>query len=123
MDTSDIPAALDRIDPSASVDKAFGEPIQTDHGTIIPVARVVSGFGSGFGLGTNGDSSGGGGRGGGVSVSPLGVIAVEEDASRFIRTSGSAKRYGAVLMMGLLAGAGLGAAMAKFIANRTARHD
>lgn len=118
MDKSDITATLDRIHPSASVDKAFGEPIETARGTIIPVARVASGFGSGFGFGGDDESSGGGGRGGGVAVSPLGVIAVEGDESRFIRTSGGAKRIGGALGAGVLAGVAVGIAFAKFLARR-----
>ncbi len=115
MDTSDISATLDRIDPSASVDKAFGDPIETAQGTIIPVARVISGFGSGFGLGGDGESSGGGGRGGGVAVSPIGVIAVEADESRFIRTAGGTKRVGAAIAAGVLAGIAIGVAVTRIL--------
>lgn len=118
MDTSDISTTLDRIDPSVSINKAFGEPIETAHGTIIPVARIASGFGSGFGFGGDDESSGGGGRGGGVAVSPLGVIAVEEAESRFIPTTGGAKRVGAAIGAGLLAGLAIGIALSKFLARR-----
>lgn len=65
-----------------TVRRAFGEPIERDGVTLVPVARVSGGSGYGHGEGdvpagdgTSGTGSGGGG-GFGVSVSPVGVYVI-----------------------------------------------
>jgi hypothetical protein len=53
----------------ASVKTVFGEPIETQGKTIIPVARISYGYGAGAGTGGVGDTQArgeGGGGGGGV---------------------------------------------------------
>jgi uncharacterized spore protein YtfJ len=77
----------------------FGEPIERNGHTLIPVARVNFGYGLGFGGGSgskigpsgNGSSStdvgdvgegGGGGGGGGGSSSPVAVIDISGDGIR-----------------------------------------
>jgi uncharacterized spore protein YtfJ len=71
-----------------TVRRAFGEPIERDGVTLVPVARVVGGSGYGHGEGegpcqsgdgtaTSGGSGGGGGFG--VHVSPMGVFVIRGD--------------------------------------------
>lgn len=65
------------------VRRAFGEPIERDGVTLVPVARVAGGTGFGGGDGTIDEgvddpsrSGSGGGGGLGVSVTPVGVYVV-----------------------------------------------
>ena len=70
----------------------FGEPIETQGKTIIPVAKVGFGFGAGAGRGNHsGDDEDPGDRreegfggGGGVGARPVGVVEVTPDATRMI---------------------------------------
>ena len=65
------------------VRRAFGEPVERDGVTLVPVARVFGGTGFGGGDGTVDESgetarSGSGGGGGlGVGVTPVGVYVVK----------------------------------------------
>src|SRR5689334_9316108 len=57
----------------ADASSVFGEPVQREDLTVIPVARARFGFGGGAGSGRqDGGEGGGGGGGGGASVSPIG---------------------------------------------------
>jgi uncharacterized spore protein YtfJ len=67
----------------------FGDPVQHEGVTVIPVAKARFGFGGGGGSGTregqpSGEGSGGGG-GGGVAVSPIGYIELHEGTAEFKR--------------------------------------
>ena len=70
-----------------TVRRAFGEPIERDGVTLVPVARVSGGSGYGHGEGdvparTAGEATGsgsGGGGGFGVNVSPIGVFVIRGD--------------------------------------------
>lgn len=64
----------------ASVARVFGEPIERDGVTVIPVAMVGAGGGGG---GSTGDGPGGSGGGAGVGARPLGVIEITAAGSRF----------------------------------------
>jgi uncharacterized spore protein YtfJ len=86
---------IETIRDRAGVDTAFGEPIERGNRTVIPVARVVYGFGGGFGEGAEiaEESEGeemaetggsGGGGGGGAMTRPLGVIEVTDVETRFV---------------------------------------
>ena len=90
----------------ASVKAIYGEPISAQGKTIIPVAKIMYGFGGGAGTGGVGDRSAqgeGGGGGGGVRAIPMGVIEVSDQPTRFVPISDKKKLIGAVL-----AGIGLG---------------
>src|SRR6187397_1497248 len=82
---------LDRIAQTvgqkAQVSTIFGEPVQREHVTVIPVAKARFGFGGGGGSGARGegDEGSGGGGGGGVVVSPVGYIEVRDDGAEFKR--------------------------------------
>ena len=82
----------ERVQSTASVKTVYDEPISAEGKTIIPVARVVYGFGAGGGGSQSGQpaSDDGGeplqavGGGGGVSVTPLGFIEVTASETRFV---------------------------------------
>src|SRR5438132_8972675 len=76
------PSLLERIAQSIHVDakQVYGEPVERDGTTIIPVARVQWGFGGG-GLRRGAGERGGGG--GGVRATPAGYIELRDGASRF----------------------------------------
>jgi uncharacterized spore protein YtfJ len=68
------------------VSTIFGEPVQREHVTVIPVAKARFGFGGGGGSGSRErDEGSGGGGGGGVAVSPVGYIEVRDDGAEFKR--------------------------------------
>lgn len=58
----------------------FGEPVEREGVTVIPVARAAYGFGGGGGK--KGEEEGSGG-GGGVAMKPVGYIEIRNDKTRF----------------------------------------
>jgi len=69
----------------ASVQAVFGDPIERDTLTVIPVARVRWGFGGGAGSADgppSGPASGSGG-GGGVAADPVGYLEIGPDGAVF----------------------------------------
>ncbi len=70
----------ERLGASVRSTSAFGEPVERDGVTVIPVSRVAWGFGGG---GSIGDAQGGSGGGGGNLVTPLGYIEVRDDGTEF----------------------------------------
>jgi uncharacterized spore protein YtfJ len=106
---------LDRLRESASVKAVYGEPIEAQGKTIIPIAKVGYGFGGGSGQGTrekdappDAEKVGEGmGMGGGVGAKPLGVLEVTPQTTRFIPFGGRGRLLGA-LAAGLLVGLWLG---------------
>ena len=93
MDITDtIEGVKSALSDRLSAQTAYGEPVQVDGVTVIPVARVMLGFGAGGGVGEAKRSSdgedapaptGGGGGGGGV-VQPLGFIEVTSTGARWV---------------------------------------
>jgi uncharacterized spore protein YtfJ len=84
----------ERIGAKASVTAVFGEPIERDGLTVIPVAKVRWGFGGGAGSGPmagglaieSADSAArtsGQGGGGGITADPVGWIEIGPDGAEF----------------------------------------
>ena len=73
----------------ANVSTLFGEPVEREGVTVIPVAKARFGFGGGAGGGGahGGDEGSGGGGGGGALVSPVGYIELRGGNARFRRIS------------------------------------
>ena len=109
---------VEQLQRSASVETVYGEPVETDSRTVIPVAKVAYGFGSGSGPapdenegekegGEKGkekdEGSAGMGIGGGVSATPAGALEITETTTRFVRFS-DPKRMLAWFVGGLLVG-------------------
>jgi len=97
----------DRLHGSASVRSVYGEPVETQGKTIIPVAKVAYGFGGGYGETKGDDKEGrdkeGGGMGGGIAVKPVGIVEVTKEETRFISFSGKKKLAG-MLILGFILG-------------------
>jgi uncharacterized spore protein YtfJ len=98
---------LERIHAGANVKTVYGEPVEAQGKTIIPVAKVAYGFGAGYGD-TEKDKKGGsgkegGGLGAGVRAKPVGVIEVTKNDTRFIPAT-SGKKIAALLAVGFIAG-------------------
>src|SRR5215475_13762629 len=81
---------LDQIGQSvgkrAQVSTVFGEPVEREGLTVIPVAKARFGFGGGGGSGgPPGKEGSGGGGGGGGMVTPIGFIEVRAGGAEFKR--------------------------------------
>ena len=85
-----IGTMAEKLGAVAKAATVFGEPVERDGITVIPVAKARWGFGGGAGQrkdegGTQEDGAGGGG---GVQVTPVGFIEIKNRAANFrpIRT-------------------------------------
>ena len=74
------------VGDKANASTVFGEAVEREGITVIPVARARFGFGGGGGAGgREGEEGSGGGGGGGAIVSPVGYIEVRDGAAQFRR--------------------------------------
>lgn len=79
---------------SATVKSVFGDPIQVEGKTVVPIAKVAYGFGAGGGTGprkhhgagpdNSGEKAEGGGGGGGVRAYPAGALEITATGTRFV---------------------------------------
>jgi uncharacterized spore protein YtfJ len=69
-----------QVGGKAGAKGVFGDPVERDGVTVIPVARVRWGFGGGGGASPEGSGSGGGG---GVGADPIGYIEVTSAGATF----------------------------------------
>ena len=83
----DLFGRVSEIHQRASAKTVFGEPIQVNGRTVIPVARVQYGFG--FGAGRDKETEEGeeefkegGGGGGGLSVRPIAVLEITDKETK-----------------------------------------
>jgi uncharacterized spore protein YtfJ len=77
------------VGDKARVSTVFGEPVEREGTTVIPVAKARFGFGGGGGAGAHdGDEGSGGGGGGGAWVSPVGYIELRGGTAQFKRITG-----------------------------------
>jgi uncharacterized spore protein YtfJ len=92
----------DRLGQHASAKAVFGDPIERDGITVIPVAKIRMGFGGGGGSGTgkHEDSGEGGGGGGGLTASPLGYIELSAAGAEFRKIQATAELWPVVLAGG-----------------------
>lgn len=92
--------------PNATTHTVFGEPIERDGVTVIPVAKVRWGVGGGSGVGANqnthreGEGEGGGG---GMMATPVGYIEIAGGQAQFRRIVDPAAMW-PVLLVGGIAG-------------------
>jgi uncharacterized spore protein YtfJ len=76
------------VGKTAQVGTIFGEPVEREGVTVVPVGKARFGFGGGGGSGSReGDAGSGGGGGGGAVVSPIGFIEVRDRTAEFRRIS------------------------------------
>jgi uncharacterized spore protein YtfJ len=91
---------------TANVKALYGEPIAAQGKTVIPVAKIIYGYGGGAGtggIGNPGTRGEGGGGGGGARAIPVGVVEVSDQGTHFVPITDRKKLAGAVMM-----GIGLG---------------
>ena len=88
-----IGTMAEKLGAVAKASTVFGEPVERDGITVIPVAKARWGFGGGAGQrkdsGDGGSQEDGAGGGGGVYVTPVGFIEIKNHEARFrpIRTA------------------------------------
>lgn len=92
----------------AGASAVFGDPIERDGVTVIPVAKVRWGFGGGSGRGIeegseNGEVGEGSGGGGGVMASPLGFIEIREGRAEFRRAHDPTSAVPVIIASGIAA--------------------
>jgi uncharacterized spore protein YtfJ len=73
---------LGRIGQNVSVQRVFGEPIERDGITVVPVAMVAGGGGGGGGTGPDGSDGSGGGFG--MWARGIGVYEIRDGGVRFV---------------------------------------
>jgi uncharacterized spore protein YtfJ len=76
-----------KVGDSAQVSTVFGEPVQREGITVIPVAKARFAFGGGGGASAREGEGSGAGGGGGASVSAVGYIEVRDGSAQFKRIS------------------------------------
>lgn len=81
----------------------YGEPVERDGITVIPVSKAMYGFGGGSGAGAKGAEEGSGsGGGGGMVLTPVGYIEIKDGTSRF-RSIPDPQRVVKIVAIGCLA--------------------
>ena len=85
----------ERVGARAGVAGLFGDPVEKDGVTVIPVARAMWGFGGGIAPPGGGGDEGAGG-GGGVIAAPAGYISIVDGRAEY-RPIGAAVSPGALI--------------------------
>lgn len=107
---------ISKLQESASVKSVYGDPIESNGKTVIPVSKIIYGFGGGYGSDSDSEDqtaededsvSTGAGMGGGVSATPTGVVEITDSQTRFIPI-GSNRKLAAVALVCLGLGYVLG---------------
>ena len=88
----------ERVGAAARASAVFGEAVDGQGVTVIPVARAKWGFGGGSGVREDQQGTGGGG---GTSVSPVGFIELRAGEARFRRIHNRAQIAAVVMGTGL----------------------
>src|SRR5437762_857794 len=70
----------EKIGATASAKTVYGDPVEHDGVTIVPVAKVRYGFGGGSGKKSHKEGEGGGG---GLQASPMGYIEMKDGETQF----------------------------------------
>ncbi len=106
-----IKALGENLQTGANVRNVYGEPVTAHGRTIIPVAKVMYGYGAGSGGARAGRESlpagQGGGGGGGMRALPVGALEISESGTRFVRLwdmKRAGLALGAVFLFGMLVG-------------------
>jgi uncharacterized spore protein YtfJ len=107
----------EKLRSSASVKTVYGDPIEAQGKTIIPVARVAYGLGGGYGKEKIRDQEGhaeerpaGESGGGGITVSPVGVFEVSQKQTSYVPLHSRKAALTGVFFAGIALGALLGGA-------------
>jgi uncharacterized spore protein YtfJ len=97
---------VERIGGRTGVQTLFGEPVERNGITVVPVARVRWGIGAGSGTGPTSDdepdmTGSGSGGGGGAIADPVGYIEISASEARFRPIVGLPPNPLAILAIGL----------------------
>lgn len=80
MELSDLwESMVEGFESTGRARSVYGEPVERENKTIVPVARVRYGFGGG-----NAGNVQARGLGGGITVSPVGVLEITPEATRYV---------------------------------------
>ncbi|WP_255197915.1 GerW family sporulation protein [Halorarius litoreus] len=116
----DVPDGFEAVtkwlQSAPGVETVYGDPVERDDRTVVPVAQVRYGVAGGFGWGSDGEtdektSTGGGGGGtGGARVTPVGALEVSDSGTEFVRfeAGGGWKRVVLAAVLGIVLGVLLG---------------
>jgi uncharacterized spore protein YtfJ len=80
----DLKTLVEQAKDSVSVKQVFGEPVERDGVTVIPVARIAGGGGGGGGKQEGENPGQGSGGGFGLGVSPTGVFTIKDGKVRWV---------------------------------------
>lgn len=102
----------EHLQKGAGVKTVYGDPMVVQGKTVIPVARVAYGFCGGSRANKKGKSAeqkegAEGGGGGGFSASPVGVVEITKEDTRFVPI-GEERRMAWFLIIGLFLGIFMG---------------
>ena len=77
---------LEGLEPYYGVQRVFGEPIDKDGLTVLPVAKIRGGGGGGGGGGVSDENGSGSGEGGGFGITsePAGVYVITSDGVEWL---------------------------------------
>jgi uncharacterized spore protein YtfJ len=106
---------IESLRSTATVKSVFGEPIQMEGKTVVPIAKVAYHFGGGFGSKPKSGESRpdakqeGGGGGGDVKAFPAGALEITPNRTSFVPLHDALHDCG-LLLAGFAAGALVGAA-------------
>ena len=111
MDAKQLIANVtEQVEKTANVRAVFGEPVQADGVTLIPVAciKVSGGGGGGFKPANSDDAEGGHRKGVGMGMNivtaPVGFIEIRDGEAQFVNVVDKNKlAFGAVIAGGLVA--------------------
>lgn len=83
-----ISSIMGELKQIAATETIIGEPVKLGEKMVVPVSKVLVGFGVGGGEGQDEKKGGGfgGGGGGGVRVEPVGFIVIQEERVSFLPT-------------------------------------
>jgi|AntRauTorckE6833_2_1112554.scaffolds.fasta_scaffold00604_22 uncharacterized spore protein YtfJ len=110
-------ALSEAIQAGAGAETVYGQPLERDGRTVVPMAVVEYGLGGGGGGGGGGadgvgggggtsgddDDTEGGGLGGGLSARPAGALEVTDDGVRFVNST-DPLRSAALVLAGVVCG-------------------
>ena len=120
---------LKSLGAAATAKAVFGQPVEKDGTTIVPVARVRFGVGGGGGRGAgrkkkadDGDAEQVGyGQGGGVQAGPLGYIELSGGTASYKRIADPARPLVIAMLIPLVAAISFGIAAAAWVRLRSSR--
>lgn len=79
----DVQQVLGQVKDAVTVRRVFGEPIERDGVTVIPVARVSGGAGGGMGQANGSQANSSSGAGYGMGAAPVGVYVIRDGRVTF----------------------------------------